>query len=82
MLHRHYKFFLVALIEPFKDNRQIQKYKRRSDMQYTNYNSNDQIWVFIQDGIHVGVVSDSEQQLTLQLTLSKGHHLLVTIVYA
>ncbi|KAG5619746.1 hypothetical protein H5410_004964, partial [Solanum commersonii] len=62
--------------------RQVQKYKRRLGMQYVNYNSNGQIWVFIQEGIHVGVLSDSEQQLTLQLSFHNGNQFLVIVVYA
>jgi len=82
MLYRHHKFFLIALMEPFQDTRHIRKYKRRLGMQYVNYNSNGQIWVFIQEGIHVGVVSDSEQQLTLHLSFHNGNQFLVTLVYA
>ncbi|KAH0682719.1 hypothetical protein KY290_021318 [Solanum tuberosum] len=45
MLHRHHKFVLIALMEPFQDARNIQKYKRRLAMQYVNYNANGQILV-------------------------------------
>ncbi|KAH0771764.1 hypothetical protein KY290_015745 [Solanum tuberosum] len=50
MLNKHQKFFLIALLEPFQDTRQIQKYKRRLGMQYVNSNSNGQIWLTMQDG--------------------------------
>jgi len=69
-------------MEPFQNNRQVQKYKRRLGMQYVNYNSNGQIWVFIEERIHVGVVSDTEQQLTLHLSFHNGNQFLVTVVYA
>jgi len=82
MLHRHHKFFLIALLEPFQDVRQIQKYKRRLGMQYVNYNANGQIWIFINEQIQVGVVSDSDQQLSLQLTMADGRQFLVTVIYA
>lgn len=51
-------------------------------MHFVNYNANGQIWVFVNHHIHVGVISDSEQQLTLLLTLEGGSQILSTIVYA
>ncbi|KAG5631220.1 hypothetical protein H5410_002937 [Solanum commersonii] len=65
MLHRDHKFFLIALMEHFKDIRQIQIYKIRLGMEY--------------DGIHVEVVSDSEQQLTLHLSFNNENRFLVTL---
>ncbi|KAG5576602.1 hypothetical protein H5410_056736 [Solanum commersonii] len=35
-----------------------------------------------EDHIQVGVIADSEQQLTLQLTLEEGIQLVTTLVYA
>ncbi|KAK4734318.1 hypothetical protein R3W88_008579 [Solanum pinnatisectum] len=69
-------------MEPFQDTTHIHNYKRRLGMQYANYNTNGQIWVFIKEGISVGVISDMEQQLSLQLTLANGYQFLVTMVYA
>ncbi|KAK4706496.1 hypothetical protein R3W88_033945 [Solanum pinnatisectum] len=52
-------------------------------MQYANYNQNGKIWVFIQEHIHVGVLSDTEQQLSLQLQYQEtGQSLVTTFVYA
>ncbi|XP_049357066.1 uncharacterized protein LOC125821728 [Solanum verrucosum] len=51
-------------------------------MRYINYNTNGQIWVFIKEGTSVGVISDTKQQLTLQLTLDNGYQFMVTMVYA
>ncbi|XP_049357633.1 uncharacterized protein LOC125822286 [Solanum verrucosum] len=64
------------------DSRHIQKYKRRLGMSYVNYNSNDQIWSFIKEHIQVGIISDTEQQLPLQLTLEDGNQVITTVVYA
>ncbi|XP_015159308.1 uncharacterized protein [Solanum tuberosum] len=69
-------------MEPFQNSRHIQRYKRRLGMHYVNYNVNGQIWVFVKQHVHVGVIADSEQQLTLQLTLENGEQLLVSVVYA
>ncbi|KAH0672962.1 hypothetical protein KY290_025245 [Solanum tuberosum] len=69
-------------MEPFQDTTHIQRFKRRLGMQYVNYNSNGQIWIFIREHIQVGVISDSEQQLTLHLTMEDGQQFLTTVVYA
>ncbi|XP_015160507.1 uncharacterized protein [Solanum tuberosum] len=68
-------------MEPFQDARHIQRYKRRLGMNYVNYNVNGQIWVFVREHVHVGVISDSEQQLTLQLTLEDGAQILASAIY-
>ncbi|XP_049385889.1 uncharacterized protein LOC125850006 [Solanum stenotomum] len=82
MLNRHHKFDIIALMEPFQDARHIQRYKRRLGMSYVNYNNNGQIWVFVKEHIHVGIISDTEQQLSLQLTLEDGNQVITTVVYA
>ncbi|KAH0729153.1 hypothetical protein KY289_000341 [Solanum tuberosum] len=69
-------------MEPFQNSKHIQRYKRRLGMHYVNYNVNGQIWVFVKQHVYVGVIADSEQQLTLQLTLENGEQLLVSAVYA
>lgn len=79
MLHRHYKFMMIALMKPYKNVTQIQRYKRRLGMQYVNVNG--KTCVFVNQHIQVWVVSDSEQQLTLHLTLVDGNQILVTMVY-
>lgn len=43
MLHSHHKFGVIALMEPFQDVSQLQKYKRKLGMQYANCNLNGQI---------------------------------------
>ncbi|KAG5615462.1 hypothetical protein H5410_015286 [Solanum commersonii] len=68
MLHKHHKFFLIALLEPFQDTRQIQNFKRRLGMKY--------------DHIQVGVILDTNQKITLQLTLEDGKQMLTTMIYA
>ncbi|KAH0702373.1 uncharacterized protein [Solanum tuberosum] len=52
-------------------------------MEYSNYNCNGKIWVFIQEHIQVEVLADSDQMLTLKLLfLENNQHLIVSIVYA
>lgn len=51
-------------------------------MQYVNFNKNGQIWIFVNHNIQGGVISDSNQQLTLLLTLEDGSQVMSTMVYA
>lgn len=51
-------------------------------MQYVNFNQNDQIYVFIQDHIQVGVIYDTKQKISLHITLKDGKRIVTSIVYA
>lgn len=44
MLNRHHKFSIIALMETFQNKDQIQRFKRRLGMTYTNYNQNGKFW--------------------------------------
>ncbi|KAG5599444.1 hypothetical protein H5410_030814 [Solanum commersonii] len=59
--HRHHKFMMIVLIEPFQNFRQIQRYKRRLGMQYVNYNVNGKISIFVNQHIQVEIVSHSKE---------------------
>ncbi|KAH0758309.1 hypothetical protein KY290_021802 [Solanum tuberosum] len=73
------KALIWNIRSPFQDNRHIQKFKRRLGMQYVNYNSNGQIWVFVKENIQVGVILDTTQQITLQLTLEDGKQIITSM---
>lgn len=51
-------------------------------MSYVNYDTNCQIWVFVNDHVQSGIISDSDQRLTLYLTLKDEKQLMTTAVYA
>ncbi|XP_060181254.1 uncharacterized protein LOC132610870 [Lycium barbarum] len=83
MLHRDHKFFLVALMEPFQHQRQIQKYRRKLGMPNANFNCNGKIWFFVQDKVDVEVLLDTEQSITNKLffqDLNKA--MVVSMIYA
>ncbi|XP_059310123.1 uncharacterized protein LOC132061298 [Lycium ferocissimum] len=83
MLHRHHSFFLIALLEPFQQYSQIQKYKRRLHMHSIISNCNGKIWIFVADNIEVEVLLDSSQQVTLKLFFQEFNQVVVTsLVYA
>lgn len=83
MLHNFRKFDFVTLVEPFQHLRYINKYSKRLKMQRVVYNKNEKIWVFINHGFDLSVMSSSDQQLTLLLQNQvEGYKLHVTIVYA
>ncbi|KAG5631299.1 hypothetical protein H5410_003016 [Solanum commersonii] len=69
-------------MEPFQEIRQIPHFKKRLGMAYANYNINGKIWLFVKEDIQVEVVSDSEQQLTIEMLFPSGHQMVSTLVYA
>lgn len=64
MLHRHHKFFFIALLEPFQHPRQIDKYMRKLGMMHAGSNCNGKIWFFLAEGIDMDVMMDTSQQIT------------------
>ncbi|WMV33526.1 hypothetical protein MTR67_026911 [Solanum verrucosum] len=51
-------------------------------MSYATHYQNGKIWVFVQGHIHVGVISNTDQQLTLQLHFQDtGDIILATMIY-
>ncbi|XP_060190553.1 uncharacterized protein LOC132619771 [Lycium barbarum] len=83
MLHRHHKFFLVALMKPFQHVRHLQFYRRRLRMSQAGANCNGKIWFFVANNIEVEVLSDSEQHISLKLLFQDtGKTLVTTLVYA
>ncbi|KAH0698743.1 hypothetical protein KY284_012958 [Solanum tuberosum] len=70
-------------MEPFQEVRQIHKFKRRLGMHYANLNQNGKIWIFVQEHVQMGVISDTEQQISLQLHFQEtGQTVVTTAVYA
>ncbi|KAG5620988.1 hypothetical protein H5410_006206 [Solanum commersonii] len=70
MLHRHHKFNIIALMEPFQNADNIQRFKRRLGMECSNYNCNE-------------VLVDFDQMLTLKLLfLENNQYLIISIMYA
>lgn len=73
---------MIALIEPLQKVRHVQQYKRRLGMTYANYNINGKIWLFINNGIQVEVMSDTKQTLTIKMLFKNGRQMISTLVYA
>ncbi|XP_060202481.1 uncharacterized protein LOC132630915 [Lycium barbarum] len=83
MLNKHHKFFLIALMEPFQHQRQIQQYRRKLGMPYANSNCNGKIWFFVQHNVEVEVLLDTEQSITVKLNFQDfNKDMVVTMVYA
>ncbi|KAK4364434.1 hypothetical protein RND71_015792 [Anisodus tanguticus] len=53
MLHRHHKFFLIAMMEHFQHVSKLHQYKRRIHIPYANSNCNGKIWFFVNENIEV-----------------------------
>ncbi|XP_060194983.1 uncharacterized protein LOC132624181 [Lycium barbarum] len=70
-------------MEPFQDPIAIEDYRRKLGFQNCKVNSSGKIWIFWTDEWLGVVVSESEQQVTLQLTHSSlNQTVLVSVVYA
>ncbi|XP_059315791.1 uncharacterized protein LOC132066504 [Lycium ferocissimum] len=83
MLHRHHKFSIIALMEPFQHFRHIQRFRRRLGMRYAHHNYNGKIWFFINDNIDVEVIQDTDQQITVKLSFQEDNKILMTtMIYA
>ncbi|XP_059288673.1 uncharacterized protein LOC132042062 [Lycium ferocissimum] len=83
MLHKHRKFVLISLLEPFQQSRHIDRYKRRLGMNLANHNCNGKIWFFVTDGIEVDVLMDTDQQVTIKMLFQdSGKCMILNIVYA
>ncbi|KAK4737677.1 hypothetical protein R3W88_001374 [Solanum pinnatisectum] len=82
MLHNHHKFAFVALFEPFQEVRHINKYRRRLRMPLGIHNSNGKIWLYINHGFDVSVMSNLDQQLTVLINNQyNALNFYATIVY-
>ncbi|XP_060202553.1 uncharacterized protein LOC132630976 [Lycium barbarum] len=83
MLHRHHKFSIIALMEPFQHFRDIQRFRRRLGMRYAHHNCNGKTWFFINDNIDVEVIQDTDQQITVKLSFQEDNKILMTtMIYA
>ncbi|XP_060177887.1 uncharacterized protein LOC132607827 [Lycium barbarum] len=83
MLHRHHKFSIIALMEPFLHVRNIQGFRSRLGMRYAHHNCNGKIWFFRNDNIDVEVIQDTDQQITVKLNFQEDNKILMTtMIYA
>ncbi|KAG5575996.1 hypothetical protein H5410_056130 [Solanum commersonii] len=83
MLNKYHKFSFIALLEPFQHTRHINRYRSRLQMPLMFHNCNGKIWLFVNHGFIATLISDTEQQLSLNFcSQTLGISFLVTIVYA
>ncbi|OIS98758.1 hypothetical protein A4A49_55252 [Nicotiana attenuata] len=58
---REHGFFVVALMEPFKNSRYIQRYRRRLGTEAALANINGKIWLFFNTYMVWELVMDTDQ---------------------
>ncbi|KAH0713391.1 hypothetical protein KY290_008987 [Solanum tuberosum] len=81
-LNRRNNYWLIGLMEPFQDSSDLERYRRRLGHDTALVNCSGQIWIFTKD-VHVVVIEDSTQQMTLKVVhQNMGVEALVTVVYA
>ncbi|XP_059315426.1 uncharacterized protein LOC132066044 [Lycium ferocissimum] len=82
-LKRRHHYSIIGLMEPFQDPIAIEEYRRKLGYQNCKVNCSGKIWIFWTDEWLGVVISESEQQVTLQLTHSSlNQSVLVSVVYA
>ena len=74
MLHKFHKFSFIALVEPFKNLNQINRYKKILKMPTVSANCSGLIWFFANHDIDITVISYTEQQLTIKLAEANQSH--------
>ncbi|XP_059281287.1 uncharacterized protein LOC132034982 [Lycium ferocissimum] len=75
--------FHSALLEPFQNCRNLQKYKRRLGMENAIANRNGKIWVFMEATVQWEFLMDAEQQITLKINHQDiEKDIIVSFVYA
>lgn len=83
MLNRHHQFLIIGLMEPLQHSRNIQTYRRKLNMRLTGSNMNGKIWYFVKENVEVEIILDTEQQITLKLSMEEENlQFVTTLVYA
>lgn len=75
----HYKY--IALMEPFQDPQEIEKYKRRLGFQHAYCNCSSKIWIFWVEEWQGEILRDNIQQTIIKFDTGNGQ-IVVTAVYA
>lgn len=82
-LHKRFHFYLIGLMEPFMDRREIDNFKLKLGFQQAYVNINGKIWAFVDELMEVEIIGDEDQMLTLHI-FNHGYDvdLCVSLVYA
>lgn len=68
-LHRQHHYLFIALMEPFRDRRDLDQYKRQLSFDNAMVNCSGKIWVFWHNNWEYNVILDSIQHITIQFSM-------------
>ncbi|KAM3285381.1 hypothetical protein P3S67_024180 [Capsicum chacoense] len=78
-----HKLSLIAILEPFSDNSQLNTYKNHLRMDKAYCNLNGKIWIFWSQNIDCTVLDSDDQQITCELKhVVRPSTFLITFIYA
>lgn len=81
--HKGNQFYIIGLMEPFQDKKEVEGYRKKLGMEHAVVNANGKIWIFIDEILKVVVVRDDDQKLTLKLqNQHQGLKILIFLVHA
>jgi len=82
-LHRRHHYSYKAILEPFQNPSEIERYKGKLGLQYARANCSSKIWIFWDENWEEEGNSDTIQQLTMNFSLrGTQDRFVVTVVYA
>ncbi|KAG5580317.1 hypothetical protein H5410_050944 [Solanum commersonii] len=83
MLKKMHQLSIIAILEPFSDNSQVQNFKNQIDMEHAVSNCNGKIWLFWNRDIDCVVLEEDAQHITCDLGHNElQNHFTTTFVYA
>ncbi|KAG5610941.1 hypothetical protein H5410_022222 [Solanum commersonii] len=72
MLNKYHKFSFMALLEHFQHTKHINRYRSRLQMPLMFHDYNGKIWLFVNHGFTTTLISDTKQQSSLNLFLTRA----------
>ncbi|XP_019251034.1 PREDICTED: uncharacterized protein LOC109229947 [Nicotiana attenuata] len=82
-MDRKFQFDFIALMEPKKQIRTVDQYRRRLGFEQVVVNVSNKIWLFIDQKYDFDILFNMEQQITLKmLDIDSKKEIIITMVYA
>ena len=83
MLRKMHHLSIIAILEPFSDNVNIQSFKVQLNMDNATSNCNSKIWVFWNSDIDCNILDEDEQQITCDMKHNElQYQFTTTFIYA
>ncbi|XP_055814708.1 uncharacterized protein LOC129884436 [Solanum dulcamara] len=74
---------IIAILEPFSDNTQLQYFRNLLNMDYATHNPNGKIWIFWTKDVSCTILENEEQLITCDINhVMSPNQFITTFVYA